>query len=79
MRKVVIRQEHCTGSYMNVFGCPLYNAIQQQHPDFPLAAVGGSHVRDHDGNKFSVSGDHWGMSTYQELRDGLINSVTVYF
>lgn len=84
---VVVKKEHCIGTnYMDNLGCPLYLAIKEQLPDFPLKSVGGTHITDLEGRQWNFSKPYyfennngWGYQKYRYIMDGKINEFPVTF
>lgn len=88
MHSVTITKKHCIGnSYMDGNDCPLYRAIREQIPRFPLRTVGGSWLRLIDGTTVKILNvaselgfnKGWGCYMMDEIREGKIDSFTVNF
>lgn len=79
--KVLITKEHChNADYMNTRDCPLFRAIKDQYPDFPLDFVGSVFVRTSDRRvgRFNLTAENrWNYFTMQKIVSGEIESFTV--
>jgi hypothetical protein len=91
---VVIEKKHCDSfghggcaNYVNNTDCPLYRAIKEQHPDFPLTYVESYGVL-HTETDFAKGGWHydfsdqpnvpgWGWEVADRIADGKLESYTV--
>jgi hypothetical protein len=89
---VVVTEKHCEGhychNYLNTQDCPLFRAIKEQYPDFPLIAVGGKsllHTGDdtRPGNAWQYGFDQkqgeagWNYSVAKRIAMGALKSFTV--
>lgn len=85
---VVITKEHIdqTGQYRfyesqysAIHDCPLYRAIKQQYPLFPLSSVGGCHLTTTTGKIYSFKDidDGWDCHKMLAIASGKLNSHTV--
>lgn len=89
--KVTITKKHTSGylyQYCDNHDCPLFRAIKDQYPDYPLESVGGNYIRLVDGTQVDFAPhmdssenmtrkNAWCLSTAQTLAKGEIESFTV--
>jgi len=74
---VEILPHHCTAEYMDTYGCPLYKAIKEQHPEFPLHSVAGTYIRTIDGREHPFDWKKWNGVTYSSIRRGERNRLAL--
>lgn len=68
--RVIIKPKHTIGSdYFDGTDCPLYRAIAEQHPEFPLMTVGMTYIKDIDHNIYFIKSG-WGVTQYHQLCGG---------
>jgi hypothetical protein len=82
--RVVVRQGHC--DYNDIYGicsnfmdsgdCPLFRAIKEQYPDFPLDGVGGTFLLTSDEHDWRIRSD-WGYKVAYAVASGELESFTV--
>lgn len=75
---ITIRKEHCLkGSYTDPMNCPLYLAIKEQAPDFPLFQVGVARIYDTSQNIYHFEYPKWNSQIEEEVRMGDRGPVTL--
>ena len=74
---VEILPRHCTANYMNTFGCPLYKAIKEQYPEFPLGSVAGTYIRTRDGEQHSFDWTIWNSAVHSSICRGERNKLAL--
>lgn len=75
--EVKVEHRHTiNSSYIDITGCPLFKAIKEQYPKFPLESVAGTYISTNSGI-FSIDGDTWGYPQYLLLQKRKIDSVSV--
>lgn len=79
--KVIITKQHCEGGsilsrYMNRLDCPLFRAIKEQHPEFPLRSVGGLSIMNKSDQRYKII-SNWDCNKVRKLRDGELESFEV--
>lgn len=83
---VVIEKRHCIGAdYGNIIDCPLFRAIREQLPEFPLHSVGGFVLTDKNLNNWKMEANSEGIVEWGEtinigdILSGKVYSHTVTF
>jgi len=76
--KVVIEQKHTVNArYIDNRDCPLFRAIKEQHPEFPLKSVAGTWIRDTENNLYAFNNANWNSEVMKDLREGIVNPIEI--
>lgn len=79
--RVVITKQHCKNTvFSNIFDCPLFRAIKEQHPDFNLYLVGVRTIRElrePEIIEYPFNLGDWNPFIYNDLRKRKIKKVVL--
>lgn len=74
--KIIITKKHCENArYGNNYDCPLFRAIREQYPEFPLAWVGGRFIRSKNGSFRHFDDINWNSIKMSQIINGKIDQV----
>ncbi len=74
--EVIITKKHCENTcYISTTDCPLFRAIKEQYPEFPLVSVGGLSITDKNKNKHYFNSNKWNYDRMLALMQGEIKII----
>lgn len=80
---VTITKKHCENAqYFSCTDCPVFRAVKEQLPDFPLKSVGGWYIRDTSGveRRFEKENENvWSLIHMKQLMSDEIDKVVLTF